>query len=181
MSTNTSNVTAKPLSAAAPWWMWLTLSVVVVGIDQWTKGLILDAFVWGGGHDVTDFFNLIRVHNTGVAFSFMASNEGWQRWFFSALGVVASTMMVWLLRSNATEKLFSFALAMIMGGAMGNVIDRLRLGYVVDFLDFHWQAWHFPAFNAADSAITLGALCLIVDELIKIAQKKSQALVEPGA
>jgi signal peptidase II len=88
--------------------------------------------------------------------------------------------MVWLLKSNAREKLFSFSLGMIMGGAIGNVVDRLRLGYVVDFLDFHWALWHFPAFNAADSAITLGAICLIVDELIKAYQRKGQALLGPG-
>jgi len=163
------------------WWRWLILSLVVVGVDQWSKGLILSAFVWGAGQPVTDFFNIIRVHNTGVAFSFMASNEGWQRWFFSVLGLLASIMIAWLLMTNSTAKLFSFSLAMIMGGAIGNVIDRLRLGYVVDFLDFHWQTWHFPAFNAADSAITLGAICLILDELLKVTQKKGQTLEEPGA
>ena len=112
------------------------------------------------------------MHNTGVAFSFLASNEGWQRWFFSGLGVLACGVMGWLLKSNSKEKLFSFSLAMIMGGDIGNVVDRLLLGYVVDFLDFHWEMWHFPAFNAADSAITLGAICLMVDELMKALSKK---------
>ncbi len=181
MSSSAPGLDAEHLAPHPPWWVWVALSAAVVGIDQWTKGLILDAFVWGSGFEVTSFFNLIRVHNTGVAFSFLASNEGWQRWFFSALGVLACSVMVWLLKSNAREKLFSFALGMIMGGAIGNVVDRLRLGYVVDFLDFHWEMWHFPAFNAADSAITLGAICLIMDELIKAYQRKGQALLGPGA
>ena len=174
MSSTPPGFDAEHLAPHPPWWAWVALSAAVVGIDQWTKWLILNAFVWGGGLDVTSFFNLIRVH-------FLASNEGWQRWFFSALGVLACSVMVWLLKSNAREKLFSFALGMIMGGAIGNVVDRLRLGYVVDFLDFHWEMWHFPAFNAADSAITLGAICLILDELRKAYQRKGQALLGPGA
>jgi signal peptidase II len=180
MSEHSTPGELSPAPPTVAWPVWIGLSVAVVAIDQWTKSLILEAFAWGGGHPVTDFFNLIRVHNTGVAFSFMASNEGWQRWFFSVLGGVACAVMIWLLKINSKERFFCFSLAMIMGGAMGNVLDRLRLGYVVDFLDFHWHAWHFPAFNAADSAITLGACCLIVDELIKAKRKSGPASQDPG-
>ena len=105
-------------------------------------------------------------HNTGAAFSFLADATGWQRWLFTGIGTVAAAVMVWLLKSHAGQKLF--ALACILGGAVGNVIDRILYGYVVDFLDFYWRGWHFPAFNLADSAITLGAGCLILDELIRV-------------
>ena len=165
-SLDTDALTARP--PAWVWWAWVALSAAVVAVDQWTKWLILNAFVWGGGQNVASFFNLIRVHNTGVAFSFLASNEGWQRWFFSGLGVLACGVMGWLLKSNSKEKLFSFSLAMIMGGAIGNVVDRLLHGYVVDFLDFYWGAWHFPAFNVADSAISVGAALLILDEILRV-------------
>jgi len=110
----------------------------------------------------------VRAHNTGAAFSFLAAAGGWQRWFFTALGVAAAVFIVWQLRAHAGQKLFCFALASILGGAVGNVIDRVVHGYVVDFLDFHWHGWHFPAFNVADSAITVGAACLILDELLRV-------------
>jgi signal peptidase II len=124
---------------------------------------------------VTSFFNLVRAHNSGAAFSFLSDASGWQRWFFSIIGLLAAVLLVWLLKSHAGQKLFSFALSCILGGAVGNVIDRLLYGYVVDFLDFHWR-WlapvfaggHFPAFNIADSAITIGACCLILDELLRV-------------
>ena len=117
---------------------------------------------------VTSFFNVVRVHNTGAAFSFLADAGGWQRWFFTGLGFVAAAVIVWLLRSHAGQKLFSFAMACILGGAIGNVVDRLMHGYVVDFLDFHWNGMHFPAFNVADCAISVGAMCLILDELLRV-------------
>ncbi|MGH8829908.1 MAG: signal peptidase II, partial [Polaromonas sp.] len=111
-------------------------------------------------------------HNTGAAFSFLASASGWQRWFFTGIGIAAALFIVWLLKSHAGQKLFSFALACILGGAVGNVIDRSLHGYVVDFLDFHYGSWHFPAFNIADSAITIGAACLILDELLRVRRAK---------
>jgi signal peptidase II len=114
----------------------------------------------------------VRVHNSGAAFSFLADASGWQRWFFTAIGVAATVFIVYLLRAHPGQRLFCFALACILGGAVGNVIDRLLHGYVVDFLDFHWGGWHFPAFNLADSAITLGAICLILDELLRVRRSK---------
>ena len=111
---------------------------------------------------------VVRAHNTGAAFSFLNGAGGWQRWMFTGIGVAAALFILWMLRSHAAQKLFAFALACILGGAIGNVIDRLWHGYVVDFLDFHYASLHFPAFNVADSAITIGAACLILDELIRV-------------
>jgi signal peptidase II len=147
---------------------WLGLALILLIADQLTKVLILGSYRLGDATYVTSFFNIVRAHNTGAAFSFLASAAGWQRWFFTAIGVAAALFILWMLKSHAGQKLFSFALACILGGAVGNVIDRLLHGYVVDFLDFHYGGWHFPAFNVADSAITIGAVCLILDELLRV-------------
>ncbi len=147
---------------------WLALALALFVADQFTKSLILDAYRLGDSTYMTGFFNIVRAHNLGAAFSFLASESGWQRWFFTGVGVAAALFIVWLLRAHAGQKLFSFALACILSGALGNVIDRIRHGYVVDFLDFHYAGWHFPAFNIADSAITVGAACLILDELLRM-------------
>lgn len=155
-------------SGAGGMLQWLGLAFVILLIDQFSKVLIVGFYQLGDSTLVTSFFNVVRVHNSGAAFSFLAGSSGWQRWFFTAVGVVAAGLIVWLLKSHSGQKLFSFALACILGGAIGNVIDRLLYGYVVDFLNFHWKHWHFPAFNVADSAITLGAACLILDELLRV-------------
>lgn len=147
---------------------WLGLAFIILLVDQFTKVLILGYYHLGDSTSVTGFFNVVRVHNTGAAFSFLAGASGWQRWFFTVLGLVAAAVIVWMLRSHPGQKLFSFALACILGGAIGNVIDRLAHGYVIDFLDFHWSGMHFPAFNVADSAISIGAACLILDELLRV-------------
>jgi signal peptidase II len=151
---------------------WLSLALLLTLLDQLTKVLILGAFEHGQATPMTSFFNLVRVHNSGAAFSFLAGASGWQRWYFTAIGVAATVFIVYLLRAHPGQRLFCFALACILGGAVGNVIDRLLHGYVVDFLDFHWGGWHFPAFNLADSAITLGAICLILDELLRVRRSK---------
>ena len=153
-------------------WLWLAVALLILVIDQLTKWLIVGQFALGDGRVITSFFNLVRAHNTGAAFSFLAQAGGWQRWLFTGIGVAASVLMIWMLRSHPGQKLFGFAIACILGGAIGNVIDRLVHGYVVDFLDFHWAGWHFPAFNAADSAITLGAACLLLDELLRVKRSK---------
>lgn len=147
---------------------WLALALLLLIADQFTKVLILVTYQLGEGTPVTSFFNIVRVHNTGAAFSFLAQASGWQRWFFTAIGVGAAVVIVFLLRSHAGQRLFCLALACILGGAVGNVIDRVLYGYVVDFLDFHWAGWHFPAFNIADAAISVGAACLILDELLRV-------------
>ncbi len=165
-----------PSPSANAWpWKWLGLAGLLLLADQATKWLILANFQWGDSVPVTSFFNVVRVHNTGAAFSFLAGAGGWQRWFFTAIGIGASVFIVWMLRSHPGQRLFGFALSCILGGAIGNVIDRLVHGYVVDWLDFHWPflaglfpGGHFPAFNIADSAITVGAVALILDEILRI-------------
>ncbi len=156
----------------ARWMPWLGWALVVFLLDQVTKLLVLRHYELGDATPLTSFFNLVRAHNTGAAFSFLAGASGWQRWFFTGIGLAAAVFITWMLRAHAGQRLFSFALASILGGAIGNVVDRLMHGYVVDFLDFHWAGWHFPAFNLADSAITLGAVCLILDEIRRMRQAK---------
>ena len=151
---------------------WLVLALLILIADQFTKVLILGYYKLGDATYVTSFFNVVRVHNSGAAFSFLAGASGWQRWFFTAIGIGAAVFIVWMLRSHAGQKLFSFALACILGGALGNVIDRSLHGYVVDFLDFHYVTWHFPAFNVADAGISIGAVCLILDELLRVRRAK---------
>jgi len=155
--------------------LWLGIALVVLLIDQLTKLLVVGSMSLGDSQTLTSFFNLVRVHNSGAAFSMLSNASGWQRWLFTGIGVVATGFIVWLLRSHPTQKLFCFALALVLGGAVGNVIDRLAYGHVIDFLDFHWD-WleplffqgHFPAFNVADSAISVGTVCLILDELLRV-------------
>lgn len=147
---------------------WLGLAFVILLVDQFTKVLIVGYYHLGDSSFVTSFFNVVRVHNSGAAFSFLAGASGWQRWFFTVVGLVAAGVILWMLKSHPGQRLFSFAMACILGGAIGNVVDRLLYGYVVDFLDFHWHGMHFPAFNVADSAITVGATCLILDELLRV-------------
>ena len=154
-----------PKSGLLPW---LGLALIIVLLDQITKVVVIGLFDLGDARVITSFFNLVRVHNEGAAFSFLANAGGWQRWFFVGLGVVAVGFMTYMLRSHSNQRLFAWALTLVMGGAVGNVIDRLVHGYVVDFLDFHWRGSHFPAFNIADSAITIGAVCLILDELLRV-------------
>ena len=148
-------------SSSAGMLQWLGLAFIVLIADQFTKVLIVGYFHLGDSTPVTSFFNVVRVHNSGAAFSFLAGASGWQRWFFTVIGMLAAALILWMLKSHAGQKLFAFAMACILGGAIGNVIDRILYGYVVDFLDFHWRGMHFPAFNIADSAITIGALLIL--------------------
>ena len=152
--------------------LWLGWAAVVLIVDQFTKVLILGYYHLGDSTPVTSFFNIVRAHNTGAAFSFLAGSGGWQRWFFVAIAVVATVLIVWQLRKHPEQKLFCFSLASILGGAIGNVVDRLQHGYVVDFLDFYWGRSHFPAFNVADMAISAGAVCLILDEILRARRAK---------
>ncbi len=147
---------------------WLGIALLVILADQFTKTLVIGWFQLGDSRTVLPFFNLVRVHNTGAAFSFLAGASGWQRWFFVGLGVAAALFIVWLLRSHGGQKLFATALALILGGALGNVIDRLLHGYVVDFIQLHHRGWYFPSFNVADSAISIGAALLVLDELRRV-------------
>ena len=147
---------------------WLGLALIILIIDQFTKVLVIGTMQLGDSSVVTGFFNLVRVHNVGAAFSFLASASGWQRWFFTAIGIAAAAAIVWMLRAHGSQRLFSLALACVLGGAVGNVIDRILYGHVVDFLQFHYAGWYFPSFNVADSAITIGAGALILDEVLRV-------------
>jgi signal peptidase II len=146
---------------------WLLLTAAVIGADQWSKHLIERTLQLAEAHYVLPVFNIVRAHNRGVAFSMFAAAAGWQRWVFSALAVgVSAGLIVWLRRLEREAATLAAALALILGGALGNVIDRLRLGYVVDFVQVHWGEHYFPAFNVADSAITVGAGLLVLDALL---------------
>ena len=146
---------------------WLALSAVVIILDVYTKHLVQQSFQYGEHFPVTSFFDLVRFHNEGAAFSFLAAQGGWQRAFFSMVALVASVVIIYLIRKHSSQKLFCFALALVLGGALGNLYDRLTLGYVVDFLLFHYHdyQYYWPAFNVADSAITLGVILLLLDGL----------------
>lgn len=145
------------------WRLATFLGVIAVALDQWSKHAITAAFRYGEVLPVTSFFNLVLVHNKGAAFSFLSGASGWQREFFIAVSVLAMAAIIWMVRRHRNEILFCWGLACVAAGAAGNLIDRIRLGHVVDFLDFHVAGWHFWAFNLADSSITLGAFLLIVD------------------
>jgi signal peptidase II len=147
---------------------WLGLSAIVILCDQLAKIVIERTFSPGERVHVLPMFDLTLWFNTGAAFSFLSSGGGWQRWVFTAVGVLAALFITFLLARHGSQRLFSSALALIMGGALGNVIDRLWHARVTDFLLFYWRDWYFPAFNLADSAITLGVMLLILDELLRV-------------
>jgi len=160
--------------------VWLGLAATILVFDQLSKMLILGEYHLGESTTITSFFNIVRVHNSGAAFSFLAQAGGWQRWFFTVIGLGTAVFIVWMLRQHHQQKLFSFSLACLLGGALGNVIDRLLHGYVVDMLDFHadWLAplfvqGHFPAFNVADVGISVGAIGLILDEVLRVRRSAS--------
>ena len=154
---------------------WLGIAAIIILLDQFTKVLVVGWMQHGDSREIASFFNLVRAHNSGAAFSFLAKAGGWQRWFFVGLGAAATGFIIYMLRQHGNQRLFSWALTLILGGAIGNVIDRLVHGYVVDFLDFHWAflsgifpGGHFPAFNVADCAISVGAVLLILDEVLRV-------------
>jgi len=146
---------------------WLALSALIIALDQATKAWITSAFKLNESLAVTPFLDLVWVYNAGAAFSFLAGASGWQRWFFVALALGVSAWIVAMLRQHAQERLLAAALALILGGALGNVVDRMTHGAVVDFLDFHYAGYHFPAFNVADSAISVGVVLMLWQSLGK--------------
>lgn len=148
--------------------MWLGIAIIIVLLDQVTKITMSRLLVYGQSEVITPNFNLVMVYNQGAAFSFLANSGGWQRWFFSGLAFVVSLAIIWMLWKNASQRLFCWSLSLILGGAVGNLIDRLIYGHVIDFLDFHIGTLHWPAFNVADSAITLGAALFVLDELRRV-------------
>jgi signal peptidase II len=148
--------------------LWLVIALVVVLLDQASKIMMSQFLLYGQSETVTSYFNLVMVYNKGAAFSFLSDQPGWQRYFFTAVSVIASLFILWMLKRNPTQRLFCWALALILGGAVGNLIDRIAYGHVIDFLDFHVGGWHWPAFNVADSAITLGAILFVLDEFRRV-------------
>jgi signal peptidase II len=150
---------------------WFSLSAIIVAFDLFTKHLIEQAFQHGDRQTITSFFELVRFHNEGAAFSFLANAGGWQKWFFTAISVVAIIVITYLIIKNLHNKLFCFGLALVLGGAIGNLYDRLTLGYVVDFLYFHVNNFYWPAFNVADSAICIGVALLLWDSFKTEKQK----------
>jgi len=164
---NKNRFSTKPNNSMLPW---LGISTIVILLDQLVKITISRLFHEGESYRVTSFFDITFVYNKGAAFSFLAAESGWQRYVLTGLGLVAALAIVYLLKRNAGKRLFCWALALILGGALGNVIDRVMYGKVIDFLLFHLGSWSFPAFNVADSAITLGAILFILDELRRVNQ-----------
>ena len=161
--------------SATPLALWLGLAALVVLADQLSKTLVVGAMALGDSQHITDWLNLVRAHNAGAAFSFLAGASGWQRWFFVGLGALASVFIVWMLKRHPGQRLFCFSVSMVLGGALGNVIDRLLYGHVIDFVQVHWAflapmfaGGFFPSFNIADSAITAGAIGLVLDELLRV-------------
>lgn len=148
--------------------LWLGIALVVVLLDQLSKIMMSQLLVYGQSEPVTSYFNLVMVYNKGAAFSFLADQPGWQRYFFTGVSVIASLFILWMLKRNPTQRLFCWSLALILGGAIGNLIDRIAYGHVIDFLDFHVRGWHWPAFNVADSAITVGAILFVLDEFRRV-------------
>ena len=148
--------------------LWLGLSSFLLILDQLTKVIAKNSLFEGVSQPVTSFLNWTLVYNSGAAFSFLAQAGGWQRWFFTSVGIIAALIMIWLIRKNSHQTIFSLALSLVLSGAIGNVIDRIIYGAVVDFVDVHYLGWHWPAFNIADSAITIGVILLIIDEIKRV-------------
>lgn len=160
------------LKAGAANWLWLSLAVVV--LDQWTKRLITQHFEEFDQITLLPVLDFMRLHNEGAAFSFLSDASGWQRWLFTGLGIAVSVgILVWIRSLPARgQNLLAAGLALVLGGALGNVIDRVLWGHVIDFIRVHYAGWYFPAFNVADSAITVGAALLILDNLLEVTTRK---------
>lgn len=163
------SATPSSIKAMLPWF---ALALIVFAIDFVTKSIVLSSFYYGERLEITSFFNLVLVYNYGAAFSFLATSGGWQVVLFSTIAVIAVAVCSYLIYKHTRETLFCLALALIMGGAIGNLFDRIIYGYVIDFLDFHYQHWHWPAFNVADMAIVGGAAVMILESFMKPAHKE---------
>ena len=146
---------------------WLGIALLIIVLDQLSKFYFNSSFQYGERLHILPFFDFTLLFNRGAAFSLLANQEGWQRWFFTALGLIAAVFIIWLLRRSKDQPRFCLALTLILGGALGTVIDRAIYGHVVDFLLFYWNDWYFPAFNVADIGITCGAILLVLDELLR--------------
>ncbi|WP_292936407.1 signal peptidase II [Noviherbaspirillum sp.] len=159
------SLSASPSTSLTPW---LGIAAIIILIDQISKVVMSRLFVFGESRPVTSFFNLVLAHNKGAAFSFLANQAGWQRYVFTGIAIAAVIFIVYLLKRHAGQRMFCWALALILGGAIGNLIDRIVYGHVIDFLDFYVGTWHWPAFNVADMAIVGGAALFVLDELRRV-------------
>jgi signal peptidase II len=161
---------------------WLLVTIAVIGIDQYTKRLVTNRFELFDRLPVMPYFDLVRLHNTGAAFSFLANASGWQNWFFTGVAVtVSAAILWWLFRQPADRVVVPLGLVLVLGGAVGNLIDRLQHGYVVDFFLFYYGRWSFPAFNVADAAITLGVGLLLIDGFFLEGRRLRQTGTDDGA
>lgn len=156
-------VNIPPQTGSVKWYLLLALGVLIA--DQITKWWAQMSLPMAQAIRATDFLNWFLIYNPGAAFSFLSQESGWQRWFFTALGIIAAIVIIWLLQKNTQDRPFCLALSLILGGAIGNVLDRLLYGAVVDFIDVHYDGWHWPAFNLADSAISIGATLIVINEI----------------
>ena len=166
---------APQIQTSPPLTRWLVLAGCLLIVDQLTKLWFDSSLRYGEREQVLPFFDFTLLYNPGAAFSFLADQAGWQRWFFTILGLGAAVFMLWMMHNNRTHKRLLLALALILSGALGNVIDRVAYGHVIDFLLFYWQNWYYPAFNVADSCITLGAILLILDEILRLRGRHARA------
>ncbi|HLU04835.1 MAG TPA: signal peptidase II [Advenella sp.] len=157
-----------------PYMMWIALALVLIGADQISKQYFEQNFQYLERVNILPVFDFILIYNQGAAFSMLADGTGWQRWFFMILGLAASAFILYLLRKHREQPLFCLALALILAGAVGNVIDRTVYGHVIDFLLFYWNDAYFPAFNLADTFITIGAVLLVLDELLRYLRNKRE-------
>ena len=175
--TSTEQHSPKGLLAFPPYpWLWLFVSAVVIWLDWLTKNLASTNLELYRPQAVFSWLNMTLAHNYGAAFSFLSDAGGWQRWFFIILAsIVSLVLLVWLLRLARREWVTGLGLALVLGGAVGNLIDRIQLGYVVDFIDVHYAGWHYPAFNVADSAITCGVILLLLDTFILHFRRNKEA------
>ena len=164
----TASESRSPNQAQPKLTRWVLLASLLVPMDQLSKLWFDAALRYGERLHVFSFFDFTLLYNRGAAFSFLADQPGWQRWFFTILGLGASGFILWMMHKNRNQSRLLLALALILGGALGNVIDRLAYGHVIDFLLFYWKNWYYPAFNIADTCITLGAILLILDEVIRL-------------
>jgi signal peptidase II len=165
---------ARP-SHRARFWAWLAGAVAIVVLDQVSKLYINSHLQYGERLHVLPVFDITLLYNPGAAFSFLAQDGGWQRWLFTLIALAAAGLIIHLLRKNPGQTLFCASITAILGGAVGNVMDRLQHGHVIDFFLFYWHDWYFPAFNVADVAITCGAALLILDELLRMRRERTQA------
>jgi len=174
MSTVTDEGHSRVRPAPAPYsWLWLLVSAAVVWADMVTKEWASEVLTLYRPHEIFSWLNMTLAHNYGAAFSFLSDAGGWQRWLFTVLAsVVSFVLIIWVLRLSRREWLTALALSLVIGGALGNLSDRVQLGYVVDFIDVHYAGWHWPAFNVADSAIFCGVVLMILDSVRQLMRGK---------